>query len=49
MIGVLAANRDPSRFGVLVLVGPSARYINDADYVGGFERSDIEALLGMDE
>lgn len=45
MIGVLAANRDPSRFGALVLVGPSARYINDVDYVGGFERSDIEALL----
>jgi sigma-B regulation protein RsbQ len=45
MIGVLAANRDPSRFGSLVLVSPSARYINDGDYVGGFERPDIEAML----
>ena len=45
MIGVLAANRDPSRFGALVLVGPSARYINDGDYVGGFEQTDIDDLL----
>jgi sigma-B regulation protein RsbQ len=46
MVGVLAANREPDRFERLVLVGPSPRYINDApDYVGGFERSDIEGLL----
>lgn len=45
MIGVIAANRDPSRFASLVLVAPSARYINDGDYVGGFERTDIEAML----
>jgi sigma-B regulation protein RsbQ len=45
MIGVLAANRDPSRFGSLVLVGPSPRYINDGDYVGGFEQADIDGLL----
>ncbi|WP_403025703.1 alpha/beta fold hydrolase [Salinibacterium sp. GXW1014] len=45
MIGVLAANRDPSRVGTLVLVGPSARYINDGGYVGGFEEADIMALL----
>jgi sigma-B regulation protein RsbQ len=45
MIGVLAANRNPSRFGALVLVGPSARYVNDGDYVGGFEQSDIDGLL----
>ena len=45
MIGVLAANRDPSRFGSLILVGPSARYINDGDYVGGFEQADIDGLL----
>jgi sigma-B regulation protein RsbQ len=48
MIGVLAANREPERFAHLVLVGPSPRYINDApDYVGGFERADIEGLLEM--
>ena len=45
MIGVLAANRDPSRFGALVLVGPSPRYVNDADYVGGFDQADIDSLL----
>jgi sigma-B regulation protein RsbQ len=46
MVGVLAANREPQRFSSLVLIGPSPRYINEApDYVGGFERSDIEGLL----
>ena len=45
MIGVLAANRDSSRFGALVLVGPSPRYINDDGYVGGFEQADIDGLL----
>lgn len=45
MIGVLAANRAPDRFAKLVLVGPSPRYINDGDYVGGFEPGDIAALL----
>jgi sigma-B regulation protein RsbQ len=45
MIGVLAANREPERFKGLVLVGPSPRYIDDADYVGGFSRQDIEGLL----
>jgi sigma-B regulation protein RsbQ len=45
MIGVLAANRDPDRFKALVLVGPSPRYIDDAGYVGGFSRADIEGLL----
>ena len=46
MIGILAANREPQRFAALVLVGPSPRYIDDADYVGGFSREDIESLLG---
>ena len=46
MIGVLAANVEPERFERLVLVGPSPRYVNDApDYIGGFERADIEGLL----
>jgi len=45
MIGILAANREPSLFAHLILVGPSPRYINDSPYVGGFERSDIEELL----
>ncbi len=45
IIGILAANRDPSRFGALVLVGPSPRYVNDGDYRGGFEPDDITSLL----
>jgi sigma-B regulation protein RsbQ len=45
MVGVLAANADPSRFGALVLVGPSPRYVNQGDYVGGFEQSDIDGLI----
>jgi sigma-B regulation protein RsbQ len=48
MIGVLAANREPERFARLVLLVPSARYINEAPgYVGGFERADLEGLLEM--
>ncbi len=48
MIGVLAANREPERFDRLILVGPSPRYVNDPpEYVGGFERADIEGLLEM--
>jgi sigma-B regulation protein RsbQ len=45
MIGVLAANREPERFDRLVLVGPSPRYIDEGDYVGGFARPDIEDML----
>jgi sigma-B regulation protein RsbQ len=45
MIGVVAAKREPARFKALVLIGPSPRYINDADYVGGFSREDIDGLL----
>jgi sigma-B regulation protein RsbQ len=45
MIGVLAANAEPDRFGALVLVGPSPRYLDDEDYVGGFTQRDVEELL----
>jgi sigma-B regulation protein RsbQ len=45
VIGILAAQADPSRFGELVLIGPSPRYVNDGDYVGGFSREDIDGLL----
>jgi sigma-B regulation protein RsbQ len=45
MIGVLAANRDPSRFKALVLVSPSPRYTDEDGYRGGFRRSDIDAML----
>jgi sigma-B regulation protein RsbQ len=45
MIGVLAAAKEPTRFAKLVLVGPSPRYTDDGDYVGGFTTEDIEGLL----
>ena len=45
MVGVLASNRDPSRFGALVLVGPTPRYISDDEHDGGFQPADIEGLL----
>jgi sigma-B regulation protein RsbQ len=45
MIGVLAAVAEPERFDRLVLIGPSPRYIDDAGYVGGFGRPDIEEML----
>jgi sigma-B regulation protein RsbQ len=45
MMGVLAAVREPQRFAKLVLVGPSPCYIDDGDYVGGFQRADIEEML----
>lgn len=48
VIGILAAIRQPQRFDRLILIGPSPRYINDPpDYVGGFEREDIEGLLDV--
>jgi sigma-B regulation protein RsbQ len=45
MIGILASLRDPGRFSSLVLVGPSPRYLNDEDYIGGFAEADIHGLL----
>jgi sigma-B regulation protein RsbQ len=45
MIGVLASLKAPDLFESLVLVGPSPRYIDDGDYVGGFAAAEIEELL----
>jgi sigma-B regulation protein RsbQ len=45
MIGLLATIKAPERFVAQVMVGPSPCYINDGDYVGGFNREDIEELL----
>ncbi|WP_263372525.1 alpha/beta fold hydrolase [Granulicella cerasi] len=47
MIGALAAIQRPELFENLVMIGPSPSYINDGEYLGGFERSDIEDLLEM--
>ncbi len=45
MAGVLAARRAPERFGALVMVAPSPRYIDDEGYRGGFTAADIDELL----
>jgi sigma-B regulation protein RsbQ len=45
MIGVLASIKAPDLFESLVLVGPSPRYVNEGDYVGGFETGQISELL----
>jgi sigma-B regulation protein RsbQ len=45
MIGILASLKDADLFESLILVGPSPRYINDQDYVGGFGEGQINELL----
>jgi len=45
IIGVLAYHLAPELFGALVMVGPSPRYVDEGDYVGGFSRADIAGLL----
>src|SRR3954466_9607593 len=45
MIGVLAYRQAPELFGALAMVGPSPRYVDDGDYVGGVRRDDIVGLL----
>ncbi|MFD2614322.1 alpha/beta fold hydrolase [Paenibacillus gansuensis] len=48
MIGILASIREPWRFSRLVLIGPSARYINDMpNYIGGFDKKDIDELIHL--
>ena len=46
MIGILAAVKRPDLFRQLILIGPSACYLNDGEsYLGGFEKQDIEGLI----
>lgn len=45
MIGALASIKRPDLFAKLVMVGPSARYINDEGYKGGFSEKQIDELL----
>ena len=49
MIGLLAAIKEPKRFGRLVLLAPSPRFVNAEGYVGGFEQKDIQELLAAME
>ena len=45
MIATLAAVKRPVLFKKIIMIGPSPRYINDADYFGGFSQKDIDELL----
>ena len=45
MIGMLADLDAAGRIVGHVMVSPSPCYVNDGDYVGGFERSEIDQLL----
>jgi sigma-B regulation protein RsbQ len=45
MIGLLAGIEAPEKFAAHVMVGPSPCYVNDGEYIGGFERQDIDSLL----
>jgi sigma-B regulation protein RsbQ len=45
IIGILAAIKEPARFGRLVLLAPSPRFVNEKGYAGGFEQKDISELL----
>ena len=49
MIGLLAAIEAPHYFKRLIMIGASARYLNDEGYNGGFEKQDIEELLQLME
>lgn len=47
MIGLLAGIKRPDLFSHIIFLGPSPRYLNDVDYIGGFERDDLEELFEM--
>ncbi|MBV2179900.1 MAG: alpha/beta hydrolase [Castellaniella sp.] len=44
MIGLVAAAARPQAFDRLILLQGSPRYLNDIDYVGGFEPHQLEAI-----
>lgn len=48
MIGLLASIQAPKRFERLVMLGPSARYLDDPPhYTGGFQRDQVDGLLDL--
>jgi sigma-B regulation protein RsbQ len=44
MVGLLASIQEPDFFSKLILIGASPRYLNDKDYFGGFNQSDLDQL-----
>jgi len=51
MIGMIAAIERPDYFKQVLMIGPSACYLNEPEtaYIGGFEKSDVVELLDMME
>lgn len=47
MIAILASINSPQIFSRLILVCPSPYYLNEPDYNGGFERSDLDELIDL--
>lgn len=45
MVGMLASLEKPSFFKKLIFLGPSACYINDGDYAGGLNPSELDSLF----
>ncbi|GAB4846927.1 Probable esterase kai2 [Ancistrocladus abbreviatus] len=45
VIGALASITRPDLFSKIIMVGASPRYLNDADYYGGFEQEDLDQLF----
>ena len=44
MISLLAAIKEPEHFSKMVWVAASPRYLNDLDYIGGFDQESLDAL-----
>ncbi|MRX46933.1 alpha/beta fold hydrolase [Pedobacter puniceum] len=44
MIGLLTAIKRPEFFSKLIMIGASPRYLNDTDYVGGFEQQGLNEI-----
>lgn len=49
MIGMLATIVSPDKFAAQIMVGPSPCYLNDGDYIGGYNPEDIDGLLKLME
>ncbi|WP_404424214.1 alpha/beta fold hydrolase [Thalassospira australica] len=47
MASLLASIEQPEMFESIVTIAASPRYLNDDDYIGGFEQSDFDVLFAM--
>ncbi len=45
MIGAMAATWEPRRFSKIIMLGPSACYINDPHYKGGLEHEMVNGII----